>query len=205
MKVQSFSVIGDRCIELFYFKVENERGKLQRKDKEFLKQLAREKVEISFPYVSASYAYPYVVFCFSLYKVSVDIECFRKMKSSYACIFTSKYEIDYFQNKFNELSTDELLTVIWTTKEAIGKYFGVGLKYGFDSIRIRDNRFNISKLVRNNEKLPKVYLFGYCTDFAITIAYYGKIEHSVLNNIKSEIGLKSLISMTEGQGVKSTL
>ncbi|AOZ90871.1 4'-phosphopantetheinyl transferase superfamily protein [Paenibacillus crassostreae] len=194
MDIVKCSVINTNCDQLIYFQINTSGGRLLRFEKERLKDIAKQKLTSDLPFIAISYAYPHVIIWYSMYRIAVDIECNNKMKISYAPIFTNKEELTYFGKLFREHSELKLLTMIWTWKEAVGKYFGVGLKYGYQTIQIEDNHFHISPVILKGVCTLE-YMWGINDEFAITMIRSENIKTYTLTQLQTALGLKTCRTM----------
>ncbi|HIW32002.1 MAG TPA: 4'-phosphopantetheinyl transferase superfamily protein [Candidatus Paenibacillus intestinavium] len=139
MNIINHQIISIANDELHLVEVTTYNSKLSRADRNYFKTYIIQRSKRSLDNYAVSHSYPYILMYFSQFRVSVDIECHTKFKHQYSTLIASENEIESLIKHVGELPSKVQLSSLWTLKEAYGKYYGVGLDYGLQSIVLNNN------------------------------------------------------------------
>lgn len=175
-------IIGQE--ELFMIKVSSSMNKLTRSNKEFLKETIRHQLLDNTRKLYISYCYPYMAAYCSNSRVGIDIEKHCHTKPSHMEIYSSEAEYDWLNKQINVSNQAEICCLLWTIKESVGKYWGVGLSYGFQSVRLNENSFVLQANINMSEP-PESHIVGTNSEYAISIVHSLNLSKLQIAAIKS--------------------
>lgn len=108
-------------------------------------------------------------------KIGLDIESYNKISFDKLEIFSSKNEFTIINSLYNSFSPIEVLTLIWSCKESLGKLYNIGLSKGFKAFEFyKNDQFFIKTNFEN--KINKVYIYyKFLKDICIVLSSFTPI------------------------------